>query len=351
MSEPSGNPQVWVVRAGNRGVLADVFEGEGFIAIGFEPAGDLTGMDRRSIFAHVRNLNMRNAGNVAGQLDRFACEMQSGHLVVTPDGQTRELLWGEVSGGYEYRAEPPIEDYRHVRQVAWRGRRSRDELPPRILYSLGSLLTVFSPAFQEELGAFLTTGQVPEPDQTAADVNQAATRTDDEDSPVAPGEQDARNREVISTHVANLDAYVTQDLVAGLLRAMGYNATRVAAPGADGGVDIQACRDPLFLQPPVVKVQVKARPDSKIAAGDVRELIGVLGADERGLFVSTGGYSSTALAEGGRHPRITLVGMEQLVELLLEHYDDLDTETRAIVPLRRIWVLDQRVESDPTEAS
>ena len=300
VSEPGGNPPVWVVRAGNRGVLADLFESEGVVAIGFEPSGDLTGMDRRSIFAHVRGLNVRNAGNVAGQLDRFAREMEPGHLIVTPDGQTRELLWGEVAGGYEYRAEALIEEYPHVRAMTWRGRRSRDELPPRILYSLGSLLTVFSPAFQEELGAYLISGHVPEPDPSSADAkNRAPVGADDGDSPVAPGEQDARNREVISTHVAQLDAYVTQDLVAGLLRAMGYNATRVAAPGADGGVDIQACRDPLFLQPPVVKVQVKARPDSKIAAGDVRELIGVLGPDERGLFVSTGGYSSTALTEGG----------------------------------------------------
>jgi predicted Mrr-cat superfamily restriction endonuclease len=38
--------------------------------------------------------------------------------------------------------------------------------------------------------------------------------------------------------------------------------------------------------------------------------------------------------------RIQLWNLERLAELYIDIYDKLDDETRALVPLRRIWVLD-----------
>jgi predicted Mrr-cat superfamily restriction endonuclease len=54
-----------------------------------------------------------------------------------------------------------------------------------------------------------------------------------------------------------------QDLVADLLRALGYHVSWVAPPGKDGGIDIIAHTDPLGSQTPRIKVQVK-RVEQKI---------------------------------------------------------------------------------------
>lgn len=324
---------VWVVRAGEGGTYADDFENLGLVAVGFAEAGDVTGMNRQDIMEASRRAYGSKGGRVGGQLDSFKNRIELGDLVVTPNGQTRQLLYGEVVGEYEYRPDAVISDFRHVRQVQWGGKRDRDPLPSEILYSLGGLQTVFLPKGQDVLKAFLLTGEVEEDSDPEPEIEGS-----DESGATSVEEQAARNRELIARRVARLGWSETQELVAGVLRAMGY-VTRVAPPGADGGVDVLACRDPLFLHPPLVKVQVKARPDTKMGSADVRQLLGVVRADERGMYVSTGGFTSAAEREFDGNSAVHLVGMDELVELLLDHYERLDEETRPVVPLRRIWVL------------
>lgn len=333
---------VWVVRAGKGGFYADEFEHKGIAAVDFSPMPDLAGKDRSAIIELARtHFPKRLAGNVGGQLDRFANEIAIGDLIVTPNGETRELLYGEVSGSYEFRAAPPMGVNRHVRTVNWLGRRDRDPLPDRVLFTLGSLLTVYAPAFQAELKAFLLSGVVAE--QTDAPTSNGDVESVED--PTGAFEQEARNKELIRKRISELKPYPTQDFVAGVLRALGYY-TEVSPPGADGGVDIRASRDALFIQPPIVKVQVKARPESKTPPADIRALKGVLEPDERGVFVSTGGFTAPALSEFDRSS-IQLIGMDRLIDLFLENYERLDEETRALVPLRRIWVLeDEGPEED-----
>ncbi len=92
-----------------------------------------------------------------------------------------------MSGDYEYRAEAPVADFKHVRKVDWLGRRNRDELPDRVLFSLGGLQTVFEPSSQEVLAKFLLTGEVVE--QPKEEVSITA---DDGDSSTSAAEQGAR---------------------------------------------------------------------------------------------------------------------------------------------------------------
>jgi restriction system protein len=125
-------------------------------------------------------------------------------------------------------------------------------------------------------------------------------------------------------------------LPAGILRALGY-FTQVSPEGKDGGVDILASKDALLVEPPIIKVQVKARPTSSSGPSDIRELAGLVNPDERGIFVSTGGFTRDAKNDGNR-TRVQLIGMDRLVELLLENYDRLDQDTKTLVPLRRLYV-------------
>lgn len=335
-TELSSSPHVWVVRAGKGGRYASQFEELGIVGIGFVEVGDVAGMDRTALFDHARELIGSNSGNVAGQIHRFANRMKIGDLVAVPDGGTRELLYGRVSGDYEYRAEAPVAHYRHVRKVDWLGRRNRDELPDRVLFSLGSLLTVFEPSSQGLLAGFLLTGQVPE---RASEEGSPTEAEDDAGAATSAGEQEARNRELIEKQISKLGWEETQDLVAGVLEALGYK-TKVAPPGADGGVDIHACRDPLFLHPPIIKVQVKAKPTTKISPDEIRQLNGLVDrTGERGIFVATGGFTSPAETEA-HHMGVQLWDLEALVALFLESYDELDEKTQGFVSLRQIWVLD-----------
>lgn len=139
LSTPESQTAVWVVRAGKGGRHAAEFQSRGIIAIGFSEAGDPTELSRDQLFAQTRDAAGSRSGNIAGQVDRFARVMRVGDLVAVPDGGTRELLCGRITGEYDYRSEPPVEHFRNVRNVTWIARRHRDDLPDRILFTLGSL--------------------------------------------------------------------------------------------------------------------------------------------------------------------------------------------------------------------
>jgi restriction system protein len=71
----------------------------------------------------------------------------------------------------------------------------------------------------------------------------------------------------------------------------------------------------------------------------MRSFIATLRPDENGLFVSTGGFTRDAEIEarGAREP-VTLLDRDGFIRLLLEHYQELEPEYKAQVPLRKVWV-------------
>ena len=135
--------------------------------------------------------------------------------------------------------------------------------------------------------------------------------------------------------------YEFQDLVAALLRGMGYHTPFIAPKGRDGGIDILAYRDPLGTIAPRIIVQVKQRPDTKVSVQEMRELSGLLRREgDIGLFVSTGGFTSEASSEAktsGRH--VEIMDMNRFIDLWKTHYADLSEKDRALLPLREIMFL------------
>lgn len=143
----------------------------------------------------------------------------------------------------------------------------------------------------------------------------------------------------IEAHIDGLDAYELQNLVAELLTAMGYHVRRVAAPGPDGGIDIDAYKDPLGMTAPRIRCQVKHRPGTKVAVKDVRELAGLLRQDgEMGLYVSTGGFTAEAEREmRGANKHVEAIDGERLVELWKEHYAKVSEQGKALLPLVPVY--------------
>ncbi len=144
----------------------------------------------------------------------------------------------------------------------------------------------------------------------------------------------------IEDYISSMPPYDFQDLVAALLRGMGYHVAWTAPPGPDRGVDILAYQDPLGASNPRIKVQVKRRA-GRIAAEELRSFMAVLGQDEVGIFVSTGGFTADAETEARTQERrrITLVNMRKLVDLWIEHYEGMDEADRALLPLQRVYFL------------
>jgi len=326
-------PTIWLLRAGKRGRFAGDFVAAGVAAIGWPDIGDVTGRDRAALVAAIEEAyEDEYAPGAAGFLWRFANEISEGDIVLTPDSETREIHVGRITGPYMFRDPAPVEGFPNVRSVSWERSFSRDDLPQRVLYTLGSQGTLSCPSAQDALLDYLA-GRL-----EASNETDTTGRIESESDEALPLYEDLRQRttEIVSSQVARLDAYETQNLFAGILRALGY-FTEVSPPGADSGTDILASRDALGVEPPIVRVQVKARPTYSARPNDVRELAGLLADGERGILVSTGGFTREARNDA-RVARIQLVGMDRLVELLLVSYDKLDQDTASLVPLRRLWV-------------
>ncbi len=322
---------VWVCRAERGGAWASEFEKQGVISVGWlkEDIEHLSRAELTDRIAAGTTGHRSKASVPAGELWRFVHEITPGNTVITPDGTTRDLLIGAVSGPYEFHATPLVGDHHHYHRVTWEGRYPRDVLPQRLLYSLGSALTLFTFAGADEALRILRSPSV------ASSGDDAPVADDAEDpSAVITADTAARGRELIEHAIAKLDDNELELLVAGLLRAMGY-FTRLAGEGADGGVDVRAARDPLFSERPFLKVQVKARPNTAMPPEALRALKGVLRDGDRGIFVSTGGFTPAALKESS--DTLTLIDTKELRMLLVDYYERADAETKSLVPLEKVW--------------
>jgi restriction system protein len=144
----------------------------------------------------------------------------------------------------------------------------------------------------------------------------------------------------ISQYMRAMNPYDFQDLVADLLRAMSYHVTWVSPPGKDGGLDILAWPDALGTRLPRIKVQVK-RQQQSVSVDGLRSFMALLGDDDVGLFVCTGGFTKDAETEARTQEkrRVTLIGLEKLFDLWDEHYDKLTDQARRRLPLRSIRFL------------
>jgi restriction system protein len=144
----------------------------------------------------------------------------------------------------------------------------------------------------------------------------------------------------IEQYLKGVKPYDFQELVASLLRAMGYHVSWVAPPGKDGGIDIFAWTDPLGTRPPRIKVQVK-RQTTSVSVEGLRSFMALLGEDDVGLFINTGGFTKDAADEARTQEKrkVTLINLEDLVDLWVEHYGKLSDDARRRLPLRPIYFL------------
>lgn len=146
--------------------------------------------------------------------------------------------------------------------------------------------------------------------------------------------------EGLKAYVDALNPYEFQDLVAALLRGMGYYTPFVAPKGKDGGLDIIAYRDPLGTISPRIQVQIKHR-ESAATVQEIRQLMGLLQKDgDVGIFISTGGFTTDAkMTARTSHVHVELIDFDRFINLWQEFYDKLPDEDKNKLPLRPIYFL------------
>ncbi len=75
-----------------------------------------------------------------------------------------------------------------------------------------------------------------------------------------------------------------------------------------------------------------------MGAQEIRSFIGGRHKDDKGLYVSTGGFSKDARYEADRAGiPLTLMDLDDLVSAVVEYYEQLDGDSKALVRLRRIY--------------
>jgi restriction system protein len=327
-------PEFWMVRAGERGFLAEEFERAGCVAIGWSGVGDFAAIRsldamRQRILETQHESKPGAVANSASMAWKFRSLMKKGDRIVTYNPGSREYLIGTIVGEYEY-APGIVPEYNHVRRVQWDLRVNRDDLSPSSRNSLGSTLTIFQPGpdvVGELLGAGSGEPPLPEQEEESGEDEWQAIRRDLID----------RAHEFIKDRLLRLSAGEMEELAAAVLRAMGYKA-RVTPKGPDRGRDVLASPDGLGFQAPRIIAEVKHRSKEAMGSPQIRGFLGGLRAGDNGLYVSTGGFTREARYEADRASvPITLVDLDELASLVVEHYDRFDAEGRSLLPLTRIY--------------
>ena len=337
--------RVWMVRAGQGGRAAAEFIEESYVGVSWAELGELSpeASDEEIDMAYERAAPSKSAASRrsgASQLKRFLREIEIGDAVATYDPERRVYYLGEV-------LSLPFWDEKlalpRARRVRWESAVPRSELSTDARNSLGSISTLFQPsetACQELRGKAFPIGEL----EQHASQEQAGSEPLDPSGPEIESTDplfsseaiDSRAADLIEDRLAALDWEEMQELVAGLLRAMGYR-TRVSPRGADRGVDVFASPDGLGLEEPRIFVEVKHRKNA-MSAGEIRSFLGGRQPGDRCLYVSTGGFSKEAQYEADRSTvPLRLLAMPDLRELLLQLYDRIDDATQRLVPLRRVY--------------
>jgi restriction system protein len=320
--------------------------GNEFVSIGWNVLGDLTaiGDDKEAMKARVAQdvLGIKPGAvpNAAGVLLKFAFRMKPGDLVVYPYKPDSTLNFGRIASPYYYESDAAMHRNRH--KVTWlKTGIPRTTFTQAARHELGAAITLFEiKRHAAEFRAFLDDGMPPPSTPSiAVDPEEAA-----EDAAEVPNadriETDTRDF-IIETLMTQLEGVEFEHFVAHLLDGMGYR-TRVTAASGDGGVDIIAHRDPLGLEPPIIKVQCK-RTTSSIGGPDVQKLTGSLspGGTEMGLFVTLGSYSRDAQHIERTRRDLRLINGNELVDLVFEHYAQFSPEYKRLLPMRSVYVVDR----------
>jgi restriction system protein len=322
--------EMYMIRAGKNNYLFDLFEEKNIVAIGWNELGNISLLKNsgqiKEKLSELYDYKQQTTNMNAGQIFRFI-EMKIGDYAVTYNSEERVYMIGKIASDYIYN---PSFEFSHQRAVKWNGRVSRDVLSSSTKNSLGSIATIFhikDAAKKELLDKLNNINAGNKISSAKVDIEETVLKEDPE----------VQALNYINDKVMRLSWDDMQELVAALLRSFGFK-TKVSPKGPDRGIDIIASPDELGLEEPRVCVEVKHRREEKIGAPEIRSFIQSVRFGGKGLYISTGGFSKEARYEAERaNIPLTLIGIDELVNLIISNYDNFDSKGRKLLTLKKIY--------------
>ncbi|GAB3556193.1 restriction endonuclease [Spelaeicoccus albus] len=348
-----------MIRAGSAGEREDWALETGCSGAGFGEVAPLYDADRRDDVVDAVNAVYSDSGdgavrNFAAQLWALRGRMAVGDLVVMPLKRTPSIALGIITSDYEYLADEPDIQRRHVRRIDWKVTDlGRARVKQDLLYSLGAFSTICQ-IKRNDAEFRLRTCIERGVDPGARNSSVAAQAAAAPPAEVTIGQEEADDSEAnipvdlarvaadsIASRVIEVFAgHKMESLVAEILRANDYVCMEHGA-GTDDGIDLVAGKGLLGLEAPRIIVQVKSQASS-VDSPTVQQLHGALKMHDadQGLLVAWGGLTKAArkLVDSHRFA-VRVWEADDVVNLIERHYLDLSASIRKDLPLRQIWTL------------
>ncbi len=340
---------IWLIRAGSHGEYEQKFIHDNRVYVTWDGLEvNLATLTERSqliaaMIERYPDTKPKAILNWASQVWPFGHEMKMGDLVVLPLKTQPAIQIGEIVGDYHFEPVGP-DPYFHWRRVKWIGEAvPRAHFGKDLLFTFGAFLTICRVQrnnAEARIAAMRANAWKAESlaDTTKSTLSGATQLTDD--AAANTDIEELAKDQIAQLIMARFKGHGLARLVEGILKAQGYTTYR-SPEGADGGADILAGAGPLGFGVPRLCVEVKSE-DAPIDRPTVDKLLGAVskfGAQE-GLFVSWSGFKSNVQKElAASFFRVRLWTQKELLEALFVHYDQLDEDLKAELPLKRLWTV------------
>jgi restriction system protein len=308
--------ELYCVRA-EFGKYTEHFLKGNYVAIGWLSETNLSNIKNREELYPIYKVEHPNdtsnvvIGQQVGQIARFLLEIKSGDYVITPSSDTDYIYYGVVEDDPSYFFSDGFDGcpFLHRRKIKWNKtpiQRSAFSVP--FQNTIRSSLTVFYISHKKNF--FETIGMkelIP-----AKDLNS---------------EYDYYT--TVLNKILELDDKEFEILITHLLTALGFEGSEHQGRVGDGGVDATGELNVSNLAKVKVFVQAKRyKLGVKINANTVKALRQSIPFGGQGAFIATCDFQNAAkeVALETGFPRIGLINGNQLVDILVEHWEDIPIE-------------------------
>jgi restriction system protein len=339
---------VWLIRTGKHGEYEEKFlqNSLGYLTWG-RLKHDLSRLKDKGELREILRATYPDAppgrlSNFTGQIWPFAREMTKGDWLMIPSKKKSAIHVAEIIGDYKFDAGAPDPLY-HTRALKWIATDvPRSNFDQDLLYSMGAIMTICKiqrhDAEKRIRAMALSNWKSSQSTATTVSLRDADEESRQPDEAI---DLEERGRDQIAQLISrHFQGHALTRLVEAMLKAQGYFTYR-SPPGPDKGIDILAAPAPLGFGQPRICVQVKSG-DTPVDTPTLNQLIGAMQnvhADQ-GLLVSWGGFKSSVDKEiPAQFFRVRVWDQKVLIDELLAHYDKLDEDIRAELPLKHIWTV------------
>ena len=315
---------VFCVRA-EFGQYASAFKQGDYAAIGWLPKDDLGKFNpdnyeklKALYSSHHSDDSPLSIGQNVGQIARFLFEINPGDIIVTPMFEYENLIVGKVTSDYYYETDHMC-PWPHRKKVEWEEKTIlRSTLSIPLQNTLRSSLAIYRISRGNEIAQAIGE-KVPEKDIVHTETELY---------------------EQVLGRILELSSDEFEILVKDLLASIGFEAEHVGRTG-DGGIDVTGNLKVYGLASIDLKVQVKRYSlNQKINAKVIRDFRGSVPEKAQGAFITTCGFQKKAY-EGAIETgfkRIGLINGVQLVDILVDHYENISLDLQSKLRLRKTLV-------------